>query len=101
MLKPFVDYFCLFVCDFRRKDCLRQFIVILCERSQLQALVEFPYVDLHDDVVNIIESRSRSVDLATHNYYELLYSFHIFRGNFRKGELEYTQNLLNPYAAGG
>lgn len=36
-------------------------------------------------VVSILESRARSVDLATHNYYDLLYSFHIYRGNYRKG----------------
>ena len=33
-----------------RKDCLRQFVVILCERQQLQALVQFPYMNIYDDV---------------------------------------------------
>ncbi|KAG2462145.1 nuclear pore complex protein Nup160 [Polypterus senegalus] len=68
----------------RQLDCLRQLVVVLCERSQLQDLVEFPYVNLHDEVVSIIESRARAVDLMTHNYYELLYSFHINRHNYRK-----------------
>ncbi|CAH1786774.1 unnamed protein product, partial [Owenia fusiformis] len=78
----------------RRKDCLRQFIVVLCERSQLRALVEFPYIDMYDDVVNIIESRARSVDLATHNYYDLLYSFHVYRSNFRKaGSVMYEYGM--------
>ena len=36
-------------------------------------------------VVSIIESRARAVDLMTHNYYELLYAFHTNRHNFRKG----------------
>ncbi|GCC43328.1 hypothetical protein chiPu_0027392, partial [Chiloscyllium punctatum] len=65
-------------------DCLRQLVVVLCERSQLQDLVEFPYINLHDEVVGIIESRARAVDLMTHNYYELLYAFHVQRHNFRK-----------------
>uniref|UniRef100_A0A8C6NZ01 Nucleoporin 160 n=1 Tax=Nothobranchius furzeri TaxID=105023 RepID=A0A8C6NZ01_NOTFU len=65
-------------------DCLRQLVVVLCERSQLQDLVQFPYVHLHDEVVSIIESRARSLDLLTHNYYELLYAFHITRHNYRK-----------------
>ncbi|CAH1256707.1 NUP160 [Branchiostoma lanceolatum] len=78
----------------RRKDCLRQFIVILCERSQLQTLVEFPYVGLHDEVVYIIESRARSVDLTAHNYYDLLYAFHIYRGSYRKaGSTMYEYGL--------
>ncbi|XP_063800728.1 nuclear pore complex protein Nup160 isoform X2 [Pseudophryne corroboree] len=68
----------------RQLDCLRQLVVILCERSQLQDLVNFPYVNLHNEVVSIIESRARAVDLMTHNYYELLYAFHIYRHNYRK-----------------
>ncbi|XP_036390935.1 nuclear pore complex protein Nup160 [Megalops cyprinoides] len=68
----------------RQLDCLRQLVVVLCERSQLQDLVQFPYVNLHDEVVSIIESRARAVDLMSHNYYELLYAFHINRHNYRK-----------------
>ncbi|XP_068595416.1 nuclear pore complex protein Nup160 [Brachionichthys hirsutus] len=67
-----------------RLDCLRQLVVVLCERSQLQDLVQFPYVSLHDEVVGIIESRARGLDLLSHNYYELLYAFHINRHNYRK-----------------
>ncbi|KAK1875969.1 Nuclear pore complex protein Nup160 [Dissostichus eleginoides] len=66
-------------------DCLRQLVVVLCERSQLQDLVHFSYVNLHDEVVSIIESRARGLDLLAHNYYELLYAFHINRHNYRKG----------------
>ncbi|KAM4554114.1 nuclear pore complex protein Nup160 [Fundulus diaphanus] len=65
-------------------DCLRQLVVVLCERSQLQDLVQFPYTNLHDEVVGIIESRARGLDLLAHNYYELLYAFHITRHNYRK-----------------
>ncbi|KAL6106123.1 nup160 [Pungitius sinensis] len=67
-----------------QQDCLRQLVVVLCERSQLQDLVQFSYVNLHDEVVGIIESRARGLDLLAHNYYELLYAFHINRHNFRK-----------------
>ncbi|XP_033095600.1 nuclear pore complex protein Nup160-like [Anneissia japonica] len=68
----------------RRNDCLRQFVVVLCETGQIKQLCKFPYIDLHDEVVSIIESRARSVDLKTHNYYDFLYAFHTFRGNYRK-----------------
>lgn len=37
-------------------------------------------------VVGIIESHARAVDLMTHNYYELLYAFHVYRHNYRKGK---------------
>lgn len=73
----------------RRKDCLRQFLVVLCDKSDLQTLIELPYrdrqVDLEEEVVHILESRARSIDLVKQNYYDLLYSFHVSRGNFRKG----------------
>lgn len=60
----------------------------------MTALVEFPYIDLHDEVVSIIESRARSVDLTTHNYYDLLYSFHVFRGNYHKaGSVMYEYGM--------
>ncbi|XP_035252589.1 nuclear pore complex protein Nup160 [Anguilla anguilla] len=68
----------------RQLDCLRQLVVVLCDRAQLRDLVQFPYVNLHDEVVGIIESRARAVDLMAHNYYELLYAFHINRHNYRK-----------------
>uniref|UniRef100_A0A8C2EYK3 Nucleoporin 160 n=1 Tax=Cyprinus carpio TaxID=7962 RepID=A0A8C2EYK3_CYPCA len=68
----------------RQLDCLRQLVVVLCERAQLRDLVQFSFVNLHDEVVSIIESRARAVDLMTHNYYELLYAFHINRHNYRK-----------------
>ena len=40
---------CSFV-EYRRKDCLRQLLVTLCERGDLQTLVGFPYIDLQDEV---------------------------------------------------
>lgn len=36
----------------RQLDCLRQLVVVLCERSQLKDLVQFPYVNLHDEVIS-------------------------------------------------
>ena len=36
-----------------RKDCLRQLIVVLSERGELQALVEFPYKVLEDEVCTL------------------------------------------------
>lgn len=50
-------------------------------------------------MVSIIESRARGLDLLTHNYYELLYAFHISRHNYRKGETADTQTCFNICAA--
>nr|KAG5687449.1 hypothetical protein BaRGS_030351 [Batillaria attramentaria] len=70
----------------RRKDCLRQLVVGLCERGELQDLVEFPYNNMLEEIELVLDSRARSVDLTTHNYYNLLYAFHIYRNNLRKGK---------------
>ncbi|XP_060553700.1 nuclear pore complex protein Nup160-like [Ruditapes philippinarum] len=78
----------------RRKDCLRQLLISLCDRGDLQSLVDFPYIDLEDEVENILESRARCMDLTTHNYYDLLYAFHIFRNNYRKaGSVMYEHGM--------
>lgn len=68
----------------RRLTCLRQFVVVLFERQQLKALIEFSYKDLEDEVVEIMEQRARTIDLNVNNYYELLFSFHTVRGNSRR-----------------
>ncbi|KAJ8298952.1 hypothetical protein KUTeg_023012 [Tegillarca granosa] len=78
----------------RKKDCLRQLLVTLCERGDLKSVVEFPYQDMENEVVSILESRARSVDLATHKYYDLLYAFHISKSNFSKaGSAMYEQGF--------
>lgn len=68
----------------RRKDCLRQFLVVLCENGNLGDLVSFDYQDLEEEVVYILENRARSVDLFTYDYYKLLFSFFIHREDYRK-----------------
>lgn len=48
------------------------------------------YLVCPHQVVSIIESRARGLDLLAHNYYELLYAFHINRHNYRKGMTDNT-----------
>lgn len=36
-------------------------------------------------VVSILESRARTVDITTQNYYDILYAFYVTRNNFGKG----------------
>ncbi|KAG1673917.1 Nuclear pore complex protein Nup160 [Nymphon striatum] len=77
-----------------KKDCLRQFVVVLCDRHQLKTLLGFPYESLYDDLVAIMESRARSVDLMQYNYYDIIYAFHILRQNYRKaGSIMYEYGM--------
>ncbi|CAH3174338.1 unnamed protein product [Porites lobata] len=68
----------------RRRDCLHKFMVVLCERGETRRLIEYPFINLQDEFEDIVESHARTVDITTHNYYDMLYAFHVFRGNFRK-----------------
>ena len=43
-----------------------------------------------------MESHARTVDITTHNYYDVLYAFHVFRGNFRKG-MTIKRHLFHTY----
>lgn len=69
-----------------KKDCLRTFTMSLCERREFKTLVELQYGDLEDELVDILQHRSRGTDITVpeHQYYDLLYAFHVQRGNFKK-----------------
>lgn len=78
----------------RRKDCLRQFLIVMCDRGSLSDLVSFDYGDLEEEVVYILENRARSVDLTSHDYYSLLYAFFCYKENNRKaGRVMYERGL--------
>jgi len=68
----------------RRRNCLNNFVVTLCERKQFQELCNFSYSSMEDEVVKIIETRARTVDVTVNDYYDILYAFHSFRGDVRR-----------------
>ena len=43
-----------------KQNCLRQFIVNLCEAGKYKELVSYPYIGLENDFVSILESKARS-----------------------------------------
>ena len=69
----------------RRKDCLRQLVITLFNRKRYDLLMHFPYVGLHEEFENIVESRARSQTMDKNEIYDFLYSFHVNNGNMRKG----------------
>lgn len=69
-----------------RKDCLRKLVVCLFEEKRLDLLMQFPYIGLQDDLEDIVESRARFMSIEHNAYYNFLYSFHVTKGNMRKGK---------------
>ena len=64
----------LFVCLLhRRRDCLHKFMVILCERGETQELIEYPYINLEDEVHEPFNPLSSGIKLQI-----LLLCFHTF-----------------------
>ena len=87
----------------RKKDCLSRFVVVLCERQELETLCQLPYIGMQQDVENALLWKARTVDVemmidedAHLNYYNFLYAFHTHRGNYRQASavmLEFGQRL--------
>ncbi|KAF7261231.1 hypothetical protein EG68_01523 [Paragonimus skrjabini miyazakii] len=82
----------------RRRDCLRQLIVTLCDRGESSKLVSFHYGVSEDEFLLILEARARATDVlpsvvptsstldsvpSANPYYDVLYAFHIRRANYR------------------
>lgn len=100
----------------RRRDCLRQFIVTLCDEGEAAMLVSFHYGAAEDEFLRILETRARATDvlpgavpqdtvakaqLPPNAYYEVLYAFHIRRANFREAAMtmfEYAYRLAEETA---
>ena len=87
----------------QKKNCLRQFIVTLYEKEEVDRLTNYSYNELEEDFVSIMESKARSSDInlnlknKTNSYYELLYSYFIKNHNYRKAAstmYEYSQRLF-------
>ncbi|XP_067927960.1 nuclear pore complex protein Nup160-like isoform X2 [Watersipora subatra] len=83
----------------RKMDCLSQFLTALCENGELNTLVSYSYKDLktqedmHSSVVSLLHGKARSVDLSIKNYYDLLYAFHV-----TKGDLLSAANVMHECA---
>ncbi|KAF8571500.1 hypothetical protein P879_06299 [Paragonimus westermani] len=82
----------------RRRDCLRQLIVTLCDRGESSRLVSFHYGASEDEFLLILEARARATDVlpsvvptsntvdsasSVNPYYDVLYAFHIRHANYR------------------
>uniref|UniRef100_H2ZNJ5 Uncharacterized protein n=1 Tax=Ciona savignyi TaxID=51511 RepID=H2ZNJ5_CIOSA len=69
-----------------RKDCLRTMVVAMCERGEYKRLIEHSYDSMLDDLVSILDHRARSSDIFN-KFYDILFSFHVYRGNYRRAAL--------------
>lgn len=76
-----------------RINCLRKFIVSHCEKEQWTNLLSYPFIDIKNDFIDILNQKAESSDLSKLNgsdfyktsYYDLLFSSYISDDEFQKG----------------
>ncbi|KAI6652016.1 Nuclear pore complex protein [Oopsacas minuta] len=68
----------------RRKDCMKRFVIELCTKKKYKLLCAFSYSGVEKEIEDVLESRARSADPMTGNYYSLLHTFYSNRGNYRR-----------------
>lgn len=68
-----------------RTNCLRKFIVSHCESEQWASLLSYPFIDIKDDFIDILNQKAESSDLSKlvkprqfeTSYYDLLFAFYV------------------------
>lgn len=70
----------------RKYACLRQLVQNMCEASQVDALLRFPFGDLQNKLEDALSWRARNSDpRSTPSYFGILYVYHSGRGDYRSG----------------
>ncbi|KAJ2491721.1 hypothetical protein IWW37_002045 [Coemansia sp. RSA 2050] len=69
----------------QQQDCLRLLVSVLCEREGgVATLCRLSFPGLHEHVEQNLLFKARHCDLlAKPNHFRILYSFHVYRGNYR------------------
>ncbi|SPO39479.1 related to nuclear pore complex protein Nup160 [Pseudozyma flocculosa] len=67
-----------------QKDCLRSLVGVMCEAGEIGTLLKFSFPGLQPEIERTLSFKARNSDpLSTPNYYFVLYSYHIFRGDLK------------------
>lgn len=76
-----------------KRDLLGQLISAMCEANEIGRLNSLGFIGSQKEVEERLNFKARNSDpLRTPNYYEVLYSWHISRGDYRSaGETMYAQ----------
>lgn len=72
---------------FRKSGCLAHLISIMCENGQVDLMNSYAFVGLQGELERNLAFRARNSDpLASPNYYEILYAYHLAKGDYRSGQ---------------
>lgn len=66
---------------------MRRLITVLCEEGEFNKLCSLPFNNLQLELENNLEFKARNSPIDSKpNYYKVLYSYFVFKANFRKGK---------------
>ncbi len=67
----------------------------MCDRAEIQRLLELNFVGLQSEVEQTLSFKARNSDpLSWPNYSKALYAWHIFQGDYRNGKTSAQQWLV-------
>lgn len=78
----------------RRKDCLRQLVIVLFQEKRFDILNNFPYIGLEQDLQNIVETRARSMQIENNEHYNFLYAHHMKNNNVKQAAIVMYEKAL-------
>lgn len=74
----------------RREGFIRHLIGVMCDRAEIDRLTRLNFVGYQADVENTLSFKARNSDpIGWPNYSKVLYSWHVFRGDYRSGSFIY------------
>lgn len=87
-----------------RINCLRKFIVSHCEKEQWSNLLSYPFIDIKNDFIDILNQKADSLDLSNLNagefykttYYDLLFASYVSDEEYKRAAhvmYNYAQRL--------
>ena len=80
----------------RQKDFLGQLISVMCEANEIGRLNSLGFIGFQKDVEATLAFKARNSDLRS-NYYNVLYSWQISRGDYRSGEYSRFFGLMRSW----
>ncbi|KAN0062019.1 hypothetical protein ACQY0O_006014 [Thecaphora frezii] len=88
-----------------QRDCLRSLVGVMCEAGEIGTLLKFSFPGLQPEIERTLSFKARNSDpLSTPNYYFVLYSYHIFRGDLKSAGAvmyQHAQRISDIHRAGG
>lgn len=93
-----------------RTNCLRKFIVNHCENEHWASLLSYPFVDIKNDFIDILNQKAESSDLSklvknnhyATSYYDLLFAFYVSHEEFvRAADVMYNYAQRLAYEVPG